>query len=64
MFQEITIIFTSQNINLYPSYTQFYEEEKKALCGSLPTAVQDCTVKSFYCNFTINLMEVYYQNAM
>ena len=24
----------------------------------------ECTVENFYCNFTINVMEVYYQNAM
>ena len=36
MFEEVTIIFLSQNINLYPSYTQFCEGPKK-----IPTAAQD-----------------------
>ena len=29
MFQEVTIIFSSQNLNLYPSYTQFCQGPKK-----------------------------------
>ena len=31
MFQEVTIIFSSQNINLYPSYTQFCQGPKKGV---------------------------------
>ena len=31
MFQEVTIIFTSKNINLSPSYTQFCQGAKKVV---------------------------------
>ena len=30
----------------------------------IAAAISEYTVKNFYCNFTINVMEVYYQNAM
>ena len=40
MFQEHTIIFLSQNINLYPGCMQFCKVPKERRCA-VPTAAQD-----------------------